>query len=125
MDEIYDENGVLLTAEPDLTLGEIVMDKKIVHHEAVPSIPEEGHYEVIAEYSNGGKDLLWVVDRPASFPVDAWDEEIPILVYHAYTPKELEAMEASRSLQEQIHALQEKNDMLESCILEMSELLYA
>lgn len=27
--------------------------------------PEEGHYETIAEYPNGGKDVKWVVDSEA------------------------------------------------------------
>lgn len=54
----------------------------IAHHDAVPGVEEVGHYEVVAEYPNGGKDVEWVVDVPGVEPQDAWDEYETVLRWH-------------------------------------------
>lgn len=90
--EIYNENGVLLTEEPDLTRGYLLDSTRTVHHEAVIGVPEEGHWHTIAEYPNGGKDVEWVVDVPGVKAQEAYDEEIKIQIYTAYTAAELRAM---------------------------------
>lgn len=36
--KIVDENGVELTVEPDLTLGRLVDDVEIVHHDAIAGV---------------------------------------------------------------------------------------
>lgn len=93
---ILDRNGVELE-HPDLSLGYLVEEEMFVaHHDAVAAVNEKSHYEVIAQYENGGKDVERVVDVPGVEAREAWDEYETILRYHPYTPEELEAMEESR-----------------------------
>jgi hypothetical protein len=54
-------------------------------------VKEKFHYETIAEYPNGGKDVKKIVDVEEVKAKDAWDEEIPIQKYILYTAEELEA----------------------------------
>ena len=86
--EIIDENGIVIE-NPDLELGYLVQDKKIVHHDAVAGVPEEYHYETIAEYPNGGKDVEKVIDVPEVKAQAPYDEEIEIQKYILYTAEEL------------------------------------
>ena len=60
----------------------------ITHHEAVEAVEEQGHYETVAEYPNGGKDVEWVVDVPGVEAKDAWDEYEDIYVFVPYTAEE-------------------------------------
>ena len=76
--------------EPDLTKGKLVSEKRFVtHHEAIEEILEVGHYNVIAEYPNGGKDVEWVVDNPGTPAQEAWDEYEDILRFIPFTEIEL------------------------------------
>ena len=56
-------------------------EAEIVHHDAIKGIEEQGHYEVIAEYPNGGKDVKWVIDIPKVEAKEAYDE----VIREAYT----------------------------------------
>lgn len=92
-------------ADCDLTLGYLKLEQHVtVHHEAtdeVAYVPEVGHWEVIQEYENGGKDVEWVIDEPgvAAQPAqEAWDEYEDILRYVQYTDEELAAIEEERKL---------------------------
>ena len=49
-------------------------DAVVVHHDAVQHVEEQGHYEVVALYPNGGKDVRWVVDVEGVVGHDAYDE---------------------------------------------------
>lgn len=126
--KIYDVDGNLLDA-PDLNLGYLVDDRKLLkHHLAVKAVEEVGHYEVVAEYPNGGKDVEWVIDTPGKAAVPAWDEYEDIQRYFPYTTEELAAMEADRnrkSPEERIAELEVQNEMLMECLLEISEIIYA
>ena len=52
---IFDINNIELT-NPDLSRGYFKKDKVFVkHHEAVEPVEEQWHYEIVAEYPNGGK----------------------------------------------------------------------
>ena len=87
--KILDENGVKLDA-PDLEKGYLKSDSLFVmHHAATPGTEEQGHWETIAEYPNGGKDVTWIVDTPGTEAREAWDEYEEIQRFIAYTPKEL------------------------------------
>ena len=91
---ILDENGALLT-NPDLGLGHLVEEQLLLeHHPKVEAIPEQWHYETVAEYPNGGKDIAKVVDVPGVEEKEAWDEYETILRYVPYTEEELAAMKA-------------------------------
>lgn len=95
--KIYDENNVELF-EPDLSLGHLAEDRIfIAHHEAVKAVAEEGHWETVAEYPNGGKDVAWIVDVPEVEVKEAWDEYEDILRYVLYTEEELEQIEEAKN----------------------------
>lgn len=94
--EIY--NGNMERIEnPDLSLGYLVPGTRTEHHAAVQGVPEKWHYETVAEYPNGGKDIRRVVDVPGVEAREAWDEEIAIQIYTPYTQEELDRMEAERN----------------------------
>ena len=114
MNEIYNANMEPVEA-PDFSKGWLEPSTRTVHHEAVEGVTEEWHYETIAEYPNGGKDVRRVIDVPGVEAKDAWDEVIPIQIYHPYTQEELDEMEAAknRPTQEQrIAALEEALDLI-------------
>lgn len=71
----------------------------VAHHDEIQAVEEQGHYKVIAEYSNGGKDVEWVIDVPGVLHQDAWDEFENILRLVEFKPEELldlDLMEALR-----------------------------
>ena len=82
---------------PDLTLGYLVDDTEPVEHPAVEGVEEVSHYETVAEYPNGGKDVQRVVDVPgvpAQAGMDRADAGAEIRV--RYTAEELAAQEEAR-----------------------------
>lgn len=89
--EIFDQEGNLIE-DPDLEKGYLIQDRLLVaHHEATEAVEEVSHYEVTAEYENGGKDVKKVIDTPAAPAMEAWDEYRDIRRYVAYTVEELAA----------------------------------
>lgn len=73
----------------DLNKGYLKDDKILVaHHPAIEEIQKQSHTEVIAEYPNGGKDVMEVIDVPYSPAKEAWDEYENIRVYIPYTAEE-------------------------------------
>lgn len=91
---ILDENGLEIT-NPDLEIGYLVEEQLFLeHHPKVEAVREKGHYETVAEYPNGGKDIEWVVDVPGVAATDAWDEYETVQRYVLYTEEELEAGKA-------------------------------
>jgi hypothetical protein len=93
MTEIYNEQMEKIE-NPDLSLGYLKSSTRTEHHEASEGVEEVWHYETIAEYPNGGKDVAKVIDVPGVEAKAAWDEEIPIQIYILYTQEQLDAMEA-------------------------------
>ena len=127
MNEIYNE-AMESIENPDLSLGYLMDSTRTVHHEAVDGVEEQFHYVTIAEYENGGKDVEKVIDVPGVEAQPAWDEEIPIQIYHQYTQEELDRIEAERNrptMEERIAQLESQNETLLECLLEMSEIVYA
>lgn len=129
--KILDETGAVIES-PDLTLGYLISGTEPVEHPAVAAVPETSHYETVAEYPNGGRDVRKVVDRPGVQAQEAWTEQVPIQKYIRYTAEELAAQEEERKkaearekLPETVTALQKENEMLKQCLLEMSEIVYA
>lgn len=122
--KIYDENNVELVS-PDLSLGYLVDDRILVeHHEAVKAVAEEGHWETIAEYPNGGKDVAWIVDVPAVKQTEAWDEYEDILRYIRYTEEELAKIEENKNMpthERRITDLEEAMDLLLSGVTECNQ----
>ena len=112
---IYDNNDVEL-ASPDLSLGYLVEDRRLIaHHDAVEAVAEAGHWETVAEYPNGGKDVAWVVDVPGVEARDAWDEYEDIFRYVSYTKEELAQIEAEQNkptAEQRIAELEEAMELL-------------
>ena len=116
--EVYDQQGNLLE-EYDLDLGRLEASKRIEHHPAVEEVQEKGHWETIAEYPNGGKDVAWVIDVEGVEAVEAWDEEIPISIYIPYTQEELDAIEAEKNkptTEERLEQLEKENADLKEAL---------
>ena len=87
---IFNEDKTQEIQNPDLELGYTKKDKLfLAHHEAQEEIQQQSHYEVIAEYPNGGKDLEEVIDVEYQPAKEAWDEYEDIFVYIPYTQVQL------------------------------------
>lgn len=133
--KIIDKNGSVVE-NPDLTAGYLAADTEAVEHPAQDAVEELSHYETVAEYPNGGKDVRKVIDRAAVPAAPAWTEQVPIQRYIRYTAEELarrekeqqearQQQEALDKLPQTLEALQKENEMLKQCLLEMSEIVYA
>ena len=137
--KIIDDKTGLEIQNPDLTIGHLVDDTEEIIHHAVEGVEEEWHWETVAEYPNGGKDVRKIVDRPGVQAQEEWVEKVPIQKYIRYTAEELAAQEEERkkakaleklpetvaALQEDNKTLKEENTMLKQCLMEMSEIVYA
>ena len=118
---IIDIDGVEI-ANPDLTIGYLKSETQTVHHDAVKAVEEVSHYETIAEYSNGGKDVRKVVDVPGVTAKEAYDEEVEVHRYVLYTAEELAAQEKARKEAEekaQLPTAEERLAALEAAMLDL------
>ena len=97
--KILDETGAVVE-NPDLTLGYLVDDTEPVEHPAVEGVEEVSHYETVAEYPGGGRDVRKVIDVPGVPAQAAWTEQVPVQRYIRYTAEELAAQEEARKKQE-------------------------
>ena len=129
--KILDETGAVVE-NPDLTLGYLTTSTEEVTHPAVEGVEEVNHYETVAEYPNGGRDVRKVIDVPGVTAQAAWTEQVPVQRYIRYTAEELAAQEQAKKdaeerekLPKTVKALQKENEMLKQCLLEMSEIVYA
>ncbi len=108
--KIYNQTKTEILENPDLSLGYLKDDSitthhdaVIVHHDAVAHVEEQGHYETIREYPNGGKDVKWVVDVEGVEGKEAYDETVTeaydstehFQIYIPYTEEELKRRKAS------------------------------
>lgn len=130
--KIIDDKTGQTIENPDLTLGYLKDETEAVEHPAVEGMAELSHYETVAEYPNGGRDVRKVIDRVGVPARDAWTEQVPIQRYILYTAEELAEQEAERKKQEErealpetVKVLQNENTMLKQCLIEMSEIVYA
>ena len=116
--EIYNERMERIE-NPNLSLGYLTPGKRTEHHAAVQGVAEQWHYETVAEYPNGGRDIRKVIDVPGVEARDAWDEEIAIQIYTPYTAEELAQMEADRNkptTEQRLAALEEENRQLKEAL---------
>ena len=119
--KIIDINGNHME-KPDLSLGWLEDKTQTIHHDAVAGVEEVSHYETLAEYPNGGKDVQKVVDVPGVEAKDAWDEEEQVQVYHLYTAEELAAQEKARKEAEekaQLPTAEERIAALEAAMIDL------
>ena len=124
--KIIDETGAVME-NPDLTLGYLTDDTQPLEHPAQEAVAEVAHYETVAEYPSGGRDVQRVVDVPGVPARPAWTEQLPIKRYIRYTAEELAAQEEARKKQEAKDKLPERVDALETAnddiILMMADLI--
>ena len=124
--KIIDENGAVLTTEPDLEAGYLVEDVEVIHHDAVEGAAPQWHRETAKlpdgtpaiYYRDGveiGRDTVKVIDVPGVDPQPAWDEEVPVMRYIRYTAEELAAQEKARKeAQQRQEALDKLPETLEA-----------
>ena len=87
--KIIDETGVELNEAPDLSLGRLIDDVEIVHHEAIAGVKQVSHFVPIEHLANGSTIVEEVIDVPGVDPQPAWEETVPIQRYIRYTEDEL------------------------------------
>lgn len=125
--KIIDDKTGLEIQNPDLTQGWLHDETEAVEHPAQKGVPELSHYETVAEYPNGGKDVRKIIDREGVPARDAWTEQVPIQRYILYTAEELSAQEEERKKAEEREKLPERVDALETAnddiILMMADLI--
>lgn len=130
--KIIDETGVELNEAPDLSLGRLIDDVEIVHHEAIAGVKQVSHFVPIEHLANGSTIVEEVIDVPGVDPQPAWEETVPIQRYIRCTEDELAERRAKEEheakmaqIPETLAALKNENEMLKQCLLEMSETVYA
>ena len=99
---ILDKNNKeIIESAVDNEKGYLVQETIVVaHHEAAGEVQEVFHYETIAEYPNGGKDVKRVIDVPYQPPREAYDEKETIMRYKLYTSEELADIEKKKAEEE-------------------------
>ena len=115
--KIIDENGAALE-NPDLTLGWLRDETEAMEHPAQEGVPELSHYETVAEYPNGGKDVQKIIDREGIPARDAWTEQVPIQRYIRYTAEELAARKKAEQAA-QLPTTEERLAALEAAMLDL------
>lgn len=115
--KIIDENGAALE-NPDLTLGWLRDETEAMKHPAQAGVPELSHYETVAEYPNGGKDVRKIIDREGIPARDAWTEQVPIQRYILYTAEELAARKKAEQAA-QLPTTEERLAALEAAMLDL------
>ena len=97
--KILDETGAVVENH-DLNICYLTDDTQPLEHPAQEAVAEVAHYETVAEYPGGGRDVRKVIDVPGVPAQAAWTEQVPIQKYVRYTAKELAAREEARKKQE-------------------------
>ena len=111
LDELDNE---LNANELDFSKGYLKEEKIFIkHHNAVSEVEEQGHYETIREYPNGGRDVEWIIDVPKVEAKEAYDEYEDIQRFVKFTQKELNSFK--------IEELKQKLNETDYCVLKIAE----
>ena len=97
-------------------------DTQPLEHQAQEAVAEVAHYETVAEYPGGGKDVQRVVDVPGVPARPAWTEQLPIKRYIRYTAEDLAAQEEARKKQEAKDKLPETVAALQAALADADAL---
>jgi hypothetical protein len=97
---IFNEDKTIELTEVDEAIGYLKEDVIETDIPEQKEVLEKWHYEVIAEYPNGGKDVKKVVDVEGKPYIPAHTEREEIWVYIPYTAEELVKMTAEREISE-------------------------
>ena len=114
--KIIDDKTGLELQNPDLTQGWLHDEIEAVEHPAQEGVPELSHYETVAEYPSGGRDVRKVIDREGIPARDAWTEQVPIQRYILFTAEELAEQEAERRKQAGREALPDTVKALQAAL---------
>lgn len=87
--KVYNQDKTQILEEYDLDKGYLKEDILTTHYDEVQAVEEQFHYETIAEYPNGGKEVEKVIDVESVEYKPARDEKENIYVYLTYTEEEL------------------------------------
>jgi hypothetical protein len=87
--KVYNQDKTQILEEYNLQTGRLVEDILTVTFDEVKGVEEQGHYETIKEYENGGKDVKWIVDVEKVEYKPKRTEQEKIFVYVPYTEQEL------------------------------------
>lgn len=115
--KIIDKDGKELKSA-DRTKGRLVKEKRFVaHHEAREAVQEQWHYETVAEYPNGGKDVEKVIDVPGVEAAEAWDEYEDVMRFVEFTEEELaERKSKKEKIEKQRSSMDERISRIEKCL---------
>ena len=119
--KILDETGAIME-NPDLTLGYLTDDTQPLEHPAQEAVAEVAHYETVAEYPGGGRDVQKIIDRPGVQAQEEWVEQVPIQKYIRYTAEELAAQEEARKKAEARDRLPETVAALQAALADADEM---
>lgn len=89
MEEVYNKEKTQILENYDLELGKLVNDTLEVVIPEVQAVEEEYHYETVATYENGGKDVKKVIDVEGVKYQREKTIQKNILVYVPFSEKEL------------------------------------
>ena len=95
-----DKTEELDKSKLDLSKGYLIASELEHVTPAIEAIEEKGHYELIKEYPNGGKDVKWVIDQEA---VEAQPEKREIEIINLYIPysnRQIKIIELKKELNE-------------------------
>lgn len=137
---------------PDLSKGYLTNKAENITWSYVLESEQQGHYEVIMEYPNGGKDVEWVIDIPevghweakredGSFVdldvfdgqqyEDSWDKNDTYLtswsyqIYIPYTEEEFERIKSEKKEQERQNQIDElKQNLIDTDYMVMKIMEY-
>lgn len=123
--KIIDETGVELTEAPDLSLGRLIDDVEVVHHESIAGVKQVSHFAPIEHLANGSTIVEEVIDVPGVDPQPAWEETVPIQRYIRYTEDELAEQAAAREKAERQAKLPNTETRLAALESAMRDLLAA
>lgn len=97
--QVYNEEKTKILTTYDVDKGYLQEDILETVIPAIEGLEEEGHWETIKEYDNGGKDVEWVVDKAGVKEQPERIETENILVYIPYTQEELEEQQETKELE--------------------------
>lgn len=105
------DNNELSQSDELLNTGRLVQETiQTVFHESVKAVEEVGHYETIAEYPNGGKDVEWVIDTHGHKAKDSYWETEDIMRFVPFTAEEIK--------QKKLQELKTKLSSTDNAVLE-------
>lgn len=89
MEKVYNQNKTEILTNYDLSKGELKQDTLEIKHAEQLEIAGKGHYEIIKEYPNGGKDLKYIVEQEYKPAIKEYTEIKNILVYIPFSEEKL------------------------------------